>query len=502
VDKKNVLIESTFGGRTAEEEAGNLSSYFVETEQWRKVIRGDVDVVYGPKGSGKSALYSLLVENKEELRLKRRIILIAAENPRGTPAFKDVADDPPTSEEEFRGLWKLYFLVLLTQYAERAYSHVNQTSNDLNEVIKILSDNGLIPVNSSLAASLKGVLDYLKKRGKGLEGTVGIDPTTGMPTFTGKIILGEPTHEQQKLGFISVDQLIHKINKALKEMNVTVWLVLDRLDVAFADSSELENNALRSLFRVYLDLIAHSQISVKIFLRDDIWNNITKSGFREASHITKSLLISWSPSSLLNLIVRRLLYNQAIITAYGVNPAAVLQDMPAQSNFFYRVFPRQVDAGTGKSKTLDWMLSRTKDGSERTAPREVIHLLGCSRDQQLRLYEIGTASPPDETLFDRGAIKSALPQVSKARYEQTLCAEYPTLKVFLDKLHGEKTQQNLTSLQLLWKTDPDRTLEIAERLISVGFFARRGTKDAPVYWVPFLYRDALNLIQGAAEVDD
>src|ERR1700722_10577731 len=58
--KHDILAATTFGQRIAEEEADELVSYFVETDQWQKVISGDVDVVYGPKGSGKSALYSPL----------------------------------------------------------------------------------------------------------------------------------------------------------------------------------------------------------------------------------------------------------------------------------------------------------------------------------------------------------------------------------------------------------------------------------------------------------
>ena len=45
------------------------------------------------------------------------------------------------------------------------------------------------------------------------------------------------------------------------------WILLDRLDVAFADSADLEANALRALFRVYPDMAALSNFGVKIFLR-------------------------------------------------------------------------------------------------------------------------------------------------------------------------------------------------------------------------------------------
>ncbi len=39
----------------------------------------------------------------------------------------------------------------------------------------------------------------------------------------------------------------------------------------------------------------------------------------------------------------------------------------------------------------------------------------------------------------------------------------------------------------------------AHELVTAGFFEKRGTRDASEYWVPFLYRDALEMVQGAAE---
>src|SRR5437868_6233296 len=76
-------------------------------------------------------------------------------------------------------------------------------------------------------------------------------------------------------------------NEALIAAGYQLWVLLDRLDVAFAETHALERNALRALFRVYLDLGANEAIKLKIFLRSDIWKRITKEGFREASHITR-----------------------------------------------------------------------------------------------------------------------------------------------------------------------------------------------------------------------
>ena len=74
VDKQQTLEASQFGSQIAEDETAKLSKYFVETEQWRKFYSGECDIVFGAKGSGKSALYSLLTSKKEEFRLGKRTV--------------------------------------------------------------------------------------------------------------------------------------------------------------------------------------------------------------------------------------------------------------------------------------------------------------------------------------------------------------------------------------------------------------------------------------------
>jgi hypothetical protein len=57
--RREVLLATRFGERIAEEEGSELNAYFVETDSWRRIYGGEVDVVYGVKGAGKSAIYSL-----------------------------------------------------------------------------------------------------------------------------------------------------------------------------------------------------------------------------------------------------------------------------------------------------------------------------------------------------------------------------------------------------------------------------------------------------------
>jgi Fic family protein len=98
--------------------------------------------------------------------------------------------------------------------------------------------------------------------------------------------------------------------------------------------------------------------------------------------------------------------------------------------------------------------------------------------------------------------KLALPTVSDARLNQYLYAEYPTYRAYLEQLDGQKTEQTADSLADLWSINKNEAVAKANELVELGFFESRGTRDEPTFWVPFLYRDALHLIQGRAEADD
>ena len=498
MDKKTVLQGISFGHRIAEEETSKLSSYFVETDQWRRIYSGEVDVIYGAKGSGKSAIYALLMERQSEL-FDAGIVVVGAENPRGTPAFKELLSDPPTSEVEFVNLWKLYTLSLVGDCL-KSYDVKGPESK---RVVAELELAGLLKRDASLGSRVRSVMNYVRSllHAESIEGGLKLDPHTGMPNgVTGKVTFKEPSADLNQT-LVSTDALLKLAETALRSAGLKAWILFDRLDVAFAENQELEQNALRALFKVYLDLASIEWISLKIFLRNDIWQRITQRGFREASHITKHATIAWDRASLLNLIVRRLLRNEGLRESYSCEESEVLADLDGQVALFYRVFPKQVDPGAKQRETLDWMLSRTSDALsvDVPAPRELIHLLTEAKNEQLQKMETGENQPVGENLIGAAALKDALPQVSKVRLEQTLLAEYPEFSKPLRALDGERTQQTSASLAKLWGIDRSDALKLADALAEVGFFSKEGSKDDPQFWVPFLYRSALNLVQGTAD---
>ena len=489
----DLLLEANFGHRIAEDERDELEQYFVETDQWRRLFAGDIDVVYGAKGSGKSALYSLLVQKTDAL-FDRGIILIPGENPSGAAAFSELVPEPPTSEPEFIGLWKTYFLTLLALILK----DWKVETDSAKAVYAALEDAKLLKRGASLQALLKGVRTYVQ-RVKSVEGGVLIDPSTSMPyAITGKILIGEPDEKQAAAGFQSVDHLLGEANAAFKELKLGAWIILDRLDVAFETNEYLEKHALRALFKAYLDMGALDMIGIKIFLRSDIWDRITEEGFREASHITRSLIIEWNEQSLRHLVLRRILKNDPIAAFYGVDPETVFSRVDEQGKLMGRMLPDQIDAGRNP-KTFAWMVGRTTDGNKQPVPRELIHLISATREAQVKRLEMGTEAPPDGELFERAAFKEALREVSTVRLRQTLYAEYSDLKPYIEKLEGEKAEQLPATLADTWGVPMEDAIKVAEQLVRVGFFERTGDRESVSYWVPFLYRDALNLVQGQAK---
>lgn len=234
MNKLEMLRQLTFGARVAEDETAELAKYFVETDQWMRIFRGEVDIIRGDKGTGKSAIYSLLLAKTDEF-FDKKTLLVAGEKPRGTPVFKDIIAEPPAAEPEFVGLWKLYILAIVAQKM-REY---DIRGDEAERVYSALEEAQLLDRELDLSGILRVVRDLARRLIKieAVEGGVSLDPLSGLANgVTGKITFREPTVELRVKGFRSVDTLLTLADKALAAAGYEIWVLLDRLDVAFAES--------------------------------------------------------------------------------------------------------------------------------------------------------------------------------------------------------------------------------------------------------------------------
>ncbi|MDF2650271.1 MAG: hypothetical protein K0Q73_6076 [Paenibacillus sp.] len=491
--KLEILKQTSFGERVAEDD-DKLASYFVETEIWKKLVSGEVDIIKGVKGSGKSALYMHLLGQIDSFT-GRNIILIPAENIKGATVFRSVLGNAELTETSFQYLWSIYIITLIGDQI-KIFSDQHE---QVNELVKKLEAEGLLE-GRGIRRLLSNVRDYVasffKKVGS-VEGGATIDPATGIPMLTGKISLNEPTAELRKQGVVSVDELYEMANEVLQIIGIKVWITFDRLDVAFSENIELETLALRTLFQVYNNLKQHQNIRLKIFIRDDIWRRISEGGFREASHIVKQVTIDWSEQDFMHLLASRIMDNAAVVDYVDMSKEKVLADKEEQTRVFYKLFPDKVEVGRNPD-TFKWMLSRVKDGLGISAPRELIHLMNESKNKQIKSLETGTREDSYPNLISRTALKEALKVVSRVRIDQTIYAEHSHLKPYIERLEEQKTEQDIDTLSKIFETDKKDTVQIANELVAIGFFEEKKDSEKP-YWTPFLYRGGLSMVQGKEE---
>ncbi len=485
-----ILEDITFGDQVAENEAATLASYFVETQPWKKLYRGEVDIIFGSKGAGKSALYTLLLASREEF-MEKSVILLSAEKPTGKTVFSDITDEPPTEEREFVTLWKIYFCQLIVDWLienELCFGKAQEVADKLVEA-------GLIEEKNTL----KRLVNSAKTFARNLMQIEGVE---GGATFeggvTGKITFHTPSQELKLDGYSSVDDLLGMLNSHLADNEKSCWVLCDRLDVAFDQSDDLEKNAIRALFKVYRDIEEYESISLKIFLRDDIWTRITQDGFREASHITRDITISWNSRNLLNLVVRRALQNSEVLEKYSADADYILSDHERQNEFYYKMFPKQVDVGERQSETFEWILSRTRDGLSNTPPRELIHYYNETLSQEMREQDIANDNVEEPNIVSRGSIKNAAYEVSKTRFVKTIFSEYADLKTWIMAFENKKAEHNLSTLCEVWGVAQAEAVSIANKLAEIGFFELRAARNEKLYKIPFIYRFYLDVVQGKA----
>lgn len=73
ISEPGLLAALTVGDPMAENEFQTLGSYFVETDQYLRTLRGEVNLVVGRKGTGKTALFSQV---RDRLRAEKQRIIV------------------------------------------------------------------------------------------------------------------------------------------------------------------------------------------------------------------------------------------------------------------------------------------------------------------------------------------------------------------------------------------------------------------------------------------
>jgi hypothetical protein len=478
---REILTRLDLGSSVAEHDA-QLARYFVETETFRALVGNDADVIAGDKGTGKTALYRILIERYSKFPALRDVMVVPAFNPTGTPVFQRLDEGDILTEVDYIRIWKSYFLALAGNWMLNFAA--GDWSPDLVRLNSILSDAGLRTEDDSAKGVFTRIIEKLKGvfSVKSAEATGTLTPD-GMPVLSGKIEFGRTGGSDTN---VAIDDSLRLLDTVLNHNDVTLWLALDRLDEAFQSRPKLELPVLRALFRTYLEMQEFDRIRLKLFVRKDLFRRIIEGGFVNLTHVNaRKIEIAWSHADLFSLLHKRLIENPDFVGSLGL-PADVAPD-----ELFATVFPEKVDPGKRKPTTWTWILGRIRDGNNVKPPRNLIDLILKSREVQLRSEDRVPREYSDgTTVIDSEALKGGLDSLSRQRVEDTLLAEAGDYATLIEKFRGGKSEHNLTTLQKLLGLDANNI----KYLQLIGFLEPVGSN----YKVPMLYRGGLDITQGKA----
>lgn len=113
---RGALARLDLGSPTAENEFGSLSSYYLQTDEFQRTMRGEARIVVGRKGAGKTAVFAQV---RDRIRSNKKMIVLDL-RPEGyqLKKFKDeilIHLDEGTQEHTITAFWE-YVLLLEVAY--------------------------------------------------------------------------------------------------------------------------------------------------------------------------------------------------------------------------------------------------------------------------------------------------------------------------------------------------------------------------------------------------
>jgi hypothetical protein len=138
MQRAQLLQDLDIGNSVAEFDRA-LERYFVETALFRDFVADRYDIVSGDKGTGKTAIFRFVTENRRNYEELRDIELLPAFNIAGQPVFFELTRSTVLTEGEYNSLWKAYILSVAGNYLIEMLG----TEGTLREVEEILDLSGL-----------------------------------------------------------------------------------------------------------------------------------------------------------------------------------------------------------------------------------------------------------------------------------------------------------------------------------------------------------------------
>jgi hypothetical protein len=257
----------------------------VETPTFRALVQDKVDVIAGDKGTGKTALFRILKQRYAQLPELDKVEIVLGFNAIGNPVFQKLAQETPLMEADYTAVWKAYVVSLVGNLRLSRYE--GAFTGHMAGLDRLLRATGTRSADNAAGTVFSKVLNTLRLfKPKSAQGELTFQDS-GIPIVRAKLEFAKQTKsvDSASVSALSGEDGLKLLNECLSEADLSVWMILDRLDEAFQGFPDREIPALKALFRTYLDLLAFDRLRLKVFVRKDLFRKIIQGGFVNLTHI-------------------------------------------------------------------------------------------------------------------------------------------------------------------------------------------------------------------------
>lgn len=464
--RRTILDQLQFRSPNAQDiDPADIPNIFQRTNDFPKFLQNRYWLIRGAKGTGKTLLFRLFVEQADNARDKAK----QYEN------LDNVQFVPGHGREELRQ-------VLLSgegfiEY-EQAAGAGNWESFWLNYLllqlaanIRDLQDLSLDPFLHNIASqqkkSQKQIVAWLKER------------------------LSSSAQARDEL---------QMIDAWLGQHGQRAWVLYDDLDAGLGQK-ERRRSILEALLEWWLRVSSGlSNISPKILLREDIWAGLN---FNNKTHYSsRSILLQWDEENLWRLVLRQALRTSTAFSDIVRQQSAIeLSHLDANLQLdtlrkgLYLLWGEKMGSGK-KAFTYSWVQKRISDHQGNRFPRSLILFLQYAVESEKNIYD----KNPYEVVLRPRSLISVLPKVSSERVNDVK-NEYSEFAEYLNRFTDERSPISVKRLGEIWQVDPAKLKELVTGMIRAGILkeykeypARSSYQDSDVrYSVAELYLSGLGM---------
>ncbi|MFD9303012.1 P-loop ATPase, Sll1717 family [Streptomyces sp. NPDC060048] len=280
-------------------------------------------------------------------------------------------------------------------------------------------------------------------------------------------------------GFLDVDSLLQETDNLLEQTGRHVVVLLDRIDEAFKYDRGRQEALVQALLQAEARVVQLARIALVVFLRTDLFELYDIQ--EKNKLVSRSLVLEWSEEDWLQVLIRRVFANEPFDRL--ARRLRVADDEIELRAALEVLFPAEIEG-----QPVDrWLIDSLRNGNGDISPRLAVLLLHLARDHSARPDAPVTAVP----LFSTDAVQRAMTKLSDLSFYE-VANDFKVAPTFvLNCRAGKLAHFTLAEVEQLFDDTEGKIGDQVRLLERLGFLERvveqRGTQTRSMFRIPRLY---------------